>query len=373
MTAMWTAVDAPPLLNLQLHTGGGFFDAFGTDVAAAGNGDRISLATMSVDPTEPQAAQLIDGLCDAAARGARVDVAVDAYTMFYPRRVGPVLAPRAWARAPSRSRIEAITRLRRAGVTCAIVNERAGGPLRLYAGRSHLKIATVGEHSYVGGPSLHGCDGIDLVVACADAQTSDRLYRLVEAIVRAADTAAILGRGDQAWLIDARTHVLLDAGVPGQSLIMAQAIQIIDAAREHITIACQYFPTGVLARRLHAAYRRRVHVHIAYNHPSRHDQLAGVHRMILAAARLRRPSTFFAHQVSVNLPRLHAKAIASEHTAMVGSHNLAAVGIRLGTSEIAVLRADPLFARAVRAAVLEQTTDPDRDGHCHSSQRRTAK
>ncbi|HEY7225048.1 MAG TPA: phospholipase D-like domain-containing protein [Micromonosporaceae bacterium] len=352
------SVDAPRLLDVQLHTGDGFFDAFGGDVAACGRGERISLATMSMDPEEPPAALLIDRLCDAAARGARVALAIDAYTLFYPRRIGPLLAPRGWARGPSRGRVAAITQLRRAGVACAIVNEHGGGPLRMYSGRSHLKIATVGERAFIGGPSLHGCDGLDLVVALTDPQVCDRLYRLVAAIVRATDTVAILGRGDQAWSLDDRTQLLLDAGVPGQSLIMARALHVIATARENLTITCQYFPTGVLAHRLHAAHRRGVAVHIAFNHPSRHDQLAGVHRLILAAARLRRPRVFFAHQVSVDFPKLHAKAIASENTAMVGSHNLAAVGVRLGTSEIAVLRADPVFARAVRAAVLEQTIQP---------------
>jgi phosphatidylserine/phosphatidylglycerophosphate/cardiolipin synthase-like enzyme len=346
------------LLDLRVCSGGEFFARLHRDIGRVGRGDQAALATMSVDPAEPTAARLIDDLCSAAARGARVDVALDAYTLFYPRRIGPFVAPRALAAAAGRDRASAITRLRRGGAACAVVNQDTGGLLRLYAGRSHLKIATAGEHAYIGGPSLHGCDGIDLVAAICDRAVARRLHALVADLVRAGDSRTLLCGTDQTWNLDARSSLLLDAGVPGQSLIYEHALGIIDSARQQLTIACQYFPTGRLARRLLAAQHRGVRVHIAFNHPSRHDQLNAAHGVIIAAARLRRPPQFFAHQVPAGQPKLHAKAIASEHTAMVGSHNLSAAGVYLGTSEIAVIRTEPAFASSVRACLLDQIGPP---------------
>jgi hypothetical protein len=45
------------------------------------------------------------------------------------------------------------------------------------------------------------------------------------------------------------------------------------------------------------------------------------------------------------LPRLHAKLLATEQGAMIGSHNYVVQGVTLGTAEAAILRNDPQFSK----------------------------
>jgi hypothetical protein len=44
------------------------------------------------------------------------------------------------------------------------------------------------------------------------------------------------------------------------------------------------------------------------------------------------------------VPHIHAKLIATERAAMIGSHNYVVQGVSLGTAEAAILRNDPQFS-----------------------------
>jgi hypothetical protein len=50
-------------------------------------------------------------------------------------------------------------------------------------------------------------------------------------------------------------------------------------------------------------------------------------------------------------PGLHAKLIATEKGAIIGSHNYVRTGVQLGTAEIALMRYDTVFARNAIAAL----------------------
>jgi len=80
------------------------------------------------------------------------------------------------------------------------------------------------------------------------------------------------------------------------------------------------------------------------------------HYCIYAAQRLIKPPKFFANQVPNSHPTLHAKALASEKTSIIGSHNLIATGVRFGTAEISLERREADFANTVRSLILREVT-----------------
>lgn len=121
---------------------------------------------------------------------------------------------------------------------------------------------------------------------------------------------------------------------------IAITLRIIDNARESITYASEQFPNAKIGRRLLRAFKRGVDVKIALNHPSKHDRYSVIHAMILAAAKKKYPAEFFTNQLPEEFPTLHTKAVASENSAMVGSHNLNEIGVRLGTAEMDVVSSE---------------------------------
>jgi hypothetical protein len=82
-----------------------------------------------------------------------------------------------------------------------------------------------------------------------------------------------------------------------------------------------------------------------------------VHHAVIRAEKLHRPRELFAHQLPKDLKRLHAKLLASEHGAFVGSHNYVTHGVNFGTAEIAIRRYDPAFALGT-LEVLKQHLPP---------------
>lgn len=341
--------------EIRPYSGAEFFNCLSNDIAAAQAGDRVSLATMSLEPNEPAVRKILDGLASAALQGSDVTMAVDAYTFLYPRGVGPLALPLPLGRRAIQRRTEALEWLNHAGAQVGVINMPTHRTASLYSGRSHLKINVINNLVYLGGPSLHGTERSDMVVALEHGETADWLHQLTSDIVKAGNTSAVLGSDDQARDIDDKTQLLVDAGKRNQSLILDEALSLIDDADEQVIIGSQYFPAGVTGRHLRAAHKRGVDVYIAYNHPSKHDRLTAIHKGVLAMQRMRSfPDEFFTHQVPLELPKLHAKALASEKAAIVGSHNYVNTGVRLGTPEIAVIRHDFEFAGNVRELLLQQ-------------------
>ena len=123
-------------------------------------------------------------------------------------------------------------------------------------------------------------------------------------------------------------------------------------------MTCQFFPNTVTAAHLAAAVKRGVGVTLYYNHP--HYQavhMQPVHRAVIRAEKLRRPRELFAHQLPKSLKRLHAKLLASEQGAFVGSHNYVTHGVNFGTAEIAIRRYDPAFTSSA-LGILKQHLPP---------------
>jgi hypothetical protein len=121
---------------------------------------------------------------------------------------------------------------------------------------------------------------------------------------------------------------------------------MIDSANDWIVMTCSVFPSSLTAKHLAAAYKRGANVSLYFNHPSKHPKGHNIlHHIVLIQERSRRPSALFDQQLHRDLPYLHAKLLATEHGAMIGSHNYIAAGVTFGTAELTLVRYDNQFAK----------------------------
>lgn len=322
-------------------------------------GGRVLLATMGFGPDEPLVSRIIDELCAAAKRGVHTHLAVDArdfisIELTYP---GPLLWRRTLPSSPDKvakpfkARVAALARLRSAGVVCGVTNQPGKRPSSPVHGRSHIKTAIVNDKLYIGGCNLNKESEIDVMAAWHDAKTADWLYSLMRTLVETESTAATFATGDLTYPVNANTALYIDAGVAGQSVILNQALGLIESAREWLFLTCQFFPHDITGQRLAAAAHRGLRVEPVFNHPQHHAKFLplglGVllHGIVASRGRRRVPASFFAGELPPKSPFLHAKVLASEQAAIVGSHNYVNDGVAFGTAELALQCSDPTFAR----------------------------
>jgi hypothetical protein len=319
---------------------------------SARGGDRIVIATMSFDPTAPPLAELSHELAAAAARGVKVLLWVDAFT-FLSKGIGK-LHVSATATEPFGSRFAALEDLRNQGGTYIITNK----PLRSFsfakAGRSHIKFAVLNDRVYIGGNNLERPEQIDIMAGWHNKATADYLSSLAIDVAKAGSPHEALHNQDVRMQLDNGSALLIDAGVPGQSLILSEALQLIDNAKDWICMTCQYFPGGQTGNHLAAALRRGVQVTLYYSPARSHGKEAPGHFAYERWERLQLPRELFVHRLPATRPKLHAKVLTTEQGAMLGSHNYAVQGVRFGTAEIALRDNSPVFSNALRTAIVEQ-------------------
>jgi phosphatidylserine/phosphatidylglycerophosphate/cardiolipin synthase-like enzyme len=265
---------------------------------------------------------------------------------------GPLfLRTRLPANLPVRQRqcYHALQSLQSAGATCCITNIPSRRLRVPQAGRSHIKAAVVGRSSYVGGCNLSKPQELDVMVRFQDEAMAKTLAGWLACIAEAGTTRQAFQDVDTECALSGGRRLLLDAGVPGQSLVYDEALELIDTAKEWIYLTCQYFPGGTTAKHLAAAQARGVAVHIAHSHPAVHGPQAPFHHLYRLRERVRHSAPLFSGQLSRKTPNIHAKILASERGVLVGSHNYVVQGVALGTAELALFSPDPDFAQALRA------------------------
>ncbi len=306
-------------------------------------GDRFLLMTHTLNVDEPALARLIDELADAASRGVSVKFTLD-------ERTFPIL--QSLPLNVNQQKIIQVTKaalqkLENAGVIYTITNKSYKRLVNSFAGRSHIKLAIINDEIYIGGCNLDNKGKIDMMVRWHDKGSADWLYNLMCDVVDRQNTRLALGEVDQSWTIDSNTKLLLDVGKAGQSVIYNEALKLIDNAEEWIVMTSAVFPSSLTAKHLAAAYKRGVNVSLYFNHPSKHPKGHNIlHHIVLVQEKSRRPSALFDQQLHKDLPFLHAKLLASEKGAMIGSHNYIAAGVTFGTTELTLVRYDSQFAKS---------------------------
>ena len=351
-----------PKLTYSLLSKSDYYATLTHDINATNKDGRVFVMTMTVIPTLPEVERLVAALIDAVGRGVEVHFSYDAYNYLVSsqnKSFGPLFYRKAM---PKKTRgiyqqLQLMhTRLTGAGVVVHISNQptsRFGNP---FAGRSHIKTAVVNNVCYIGGCNLTSQDDTDIMMRIESLRASDWIYATLVQALESPTVRDGLFNTDRSFSISSAGSILLDAGVKRQSLIYDSALDFIDSANEWLVMTCQFFPNSTTAAHLLAAHNRGVNVKILYNHPAKH--LGVQHKILQTMVRkretLRMPNSFFDYQLAPETPFLHAKIIASERGAIVGSHNYVRAGVQFGTAEIALLLRSPQFGSAVAEFIQEQ-------------------
>ena len=346
---------------VSLYTGEEYFTELQKKIAETTVGDRAALMTMSLEPTESHTENTLRELNQAAERGVDTLLAVDAYAFMVDSDsmgIGPCMSPVVRRKAIFERRQRELDSLNeKESGQATIVNAPTRYFSNPYAGRSHLKGSVVNDTVYLGGPNLHDTTRMDAVVGFEDVRTADWLYNITRGIVTQGTTKAILGAKDHRYDLDHNTQILVDAGRPGQSVVLDEALELIDSAKEWLTFSSQFVPNGKVADRLITARNRGVDVRLVYNNPTYWGAIGGIaQQRVLAKQSKRSPELFANGKLPVNSEAMHAKILASEKTGMVGTHNVSDAGVKFGTPEIALFRHSSDFSIAVHNLLSQQVT-----------------
>ncbi|HYH75317.1 MAG TPA: phospholipase D-like domain-containing protein [Candidatus Saccharimonadales bacterium] len=338
-----------PIIPL-LHTD--YFAEIAQKISQTQAGDRVALISMSFDPAEPGMPPLIEALTGAAQRNVDVVLVMDAIAFMLRASDGLPTGPVFWHKPITETKnpdyqqkFATLQRLEAAGVHYSIINMPTTFVINPYAGRNHIKATIINDAAYTGGCNLSGDALVDMMLRFDDKAIADWLYDRIWAIAQAGTTQAVLRDIDETLPIDHATSLFLDSGMPGQSTIYQEALQLIDQANKHILMTCQYFPDAPVISRLQKAIERGVEVELYFNGVARQELLPRPgHWLLLQLAKLRKSPQLFRHELPKAHPYVHLKLIATEQAAIVGSHNYVQAGVGFGTAELAVLRHDATFS-----------------------------
>ena len=347
-------------LNYKFYSTPEYYQELIARITAAGRGDSVRLASMGLTICADEVSTIMDELARAAGRAADISLAIDAYSflnrdnrlpgpLFYskqlPARLSPVFA----------AKLKAMQAISQAGGRARIINPPGRRFTNPVAGRNHIKLAIINDSVFIGGCNLDPSDRFDMMVSFEDRAAANRMAELFDNIMSAGNTKKALGGADTSFEFDADTEVIVDAGVKKKSLIYQKAMEVIDEAQESIYMFCQFFPYGETAKHLAAAHRRGCDITLVFNHPAKHGRLHSPgHHFVIIKEKATAPRTFFEGRLPKNLPFLHAKLIASEKAAIMGSHNFVNAGVNLGTAELALLNRTPSFAKKAVSCINKQ-------------------
>jgi phosphatidylserine/phosphatidylglycerophosphate/cardiolipin synthase-like enzyme len=340
-----------------------YFTALINDIARTPSGQRVYLVTMGFDPNEPLIEKILHALNQAAQRGVHVVLLIDAINFLVNRanlRPGPLFFNHSFDRLRGKYALcyAALEALRIAGGSYRIVNIPTKRIQLPFAGRSHIKSAVIGGRVYVGGCNLEDAHQIDVMVRWEDKKIANRLSDWFARIAESGDVRKVFGDVDLEVALDNSTQLLVDAGVPRQSLIYEEALRLIDEAQQELYMTCQFFPGGTTAKHLAIAQKRGVQIRINYSHPQAHKGSAPLQYIHQFSQRVQGvPASLFTNMLPRSAPKLHAKILASERAVLVGSHNYVTQGVQFGTAEIALCSTDPIFIQALKSFVQQELVE----------------
>lgn len=350
----------PNIKPIKLYDQNSYFKELCSRIAATIKGDRVALISLCLDPSEPKVQAVIKETTKAARRGVEVHIGIDAFSFMIhgsKTKFGPL-----FLRNSLKGKMDPLFRasLDTLQEIDSLPNGHAGiinRPHRPFtnpvAGRNHIKASVVNGWSSLGGCNLQSSDSLDTMVGFEDPGVAAVIYKLITDIVQARYTSVALGKKDHAYHVDDITEILVDAGKPGQSIILDTAIDVIDRAEEWIFLTCQYYPSSVTGRALGRAIHRGVKVDTLYNHSSKFDIPQRLwQKTIQTYEHYRLPTELFTGELSPEDPYLHAKILATEKEVMIGSNNYLSTGVKVGTAEATVHRKDPVLSLAAVQLVL---------------------
>lgn len=341
--------------SLKFLPTGDYFAEITERIARTRRGDRVALMTMGYNPGVATIGRLTDELIAAAGRGVRVQLNIDAYSFMVDDvselPTGPLMLRGSLQRLPPAyaKKLACLEKLADHGGGYRILNQPTSRLTNPFAGRSHIKATVINNEAYLGGCNLSHPTLTDAMVRLKDAALADWLHDMILETARSGNVRQAFNDADAIRKLDKTTTIFLDAGIKKQSIIYEQALALIDQAQERIVLTCQFFPGSTTAQHLAAAYERGVDVTVYFNSPRQHPALKSfAMQLVQRYESWQHPKELFSRELPKNTPFLHAKLLATEKAAMIGSHNYVTQGVNLGTAEIALLRKDATFAREVQ-------------------------
>lgn len=331
--------------QLTVHSQQEYFDTLIQHVEQAQKGDRIAVATMGLEVHENNTAALLSSMGAAAERGAIAYLIVDAFAQLFgpnykPSGVLPAALMSSKIAAHFAEKTHVLAELSDRGVSVTETN--APSVIHIpYAGRSHIKGAVVNDRWWVGGCNLADTDNLDAMIGGTQQKTADFLFSTFKKIAEAGSVRGALGDADIVYPVDALTDLIIDVGVPGQSIIYERALNAIDNAENWLTLTCQFFPSGKTARALAKTIPRGVDSYVFFNNAAQSRLGGGIMNALRTLSTTVTPKELFRGELDDDMSFLHAKILATEKEAVLGSHNLINAGVRLGTAEIALCSKNP--------------------------------
>src|SRR5664279_4173672 len=287
---------------------------------------RVRVIALTI-ADEAETGALLDALVTAARRGVDVHVAADTFT--YADAAGRFV-PKSYLTKRRRSSMDMTTKLTDAGATFDWLGQEGGLPWR---GRTHTKFCVVDDTVYsFGGVNMddHGATSADYMLRISDRHLADDL---VQVYARTRSATSFFSGLRSSALKYGRDHVLVDGGVPGDSIIYRQALKYAHKA-ERIVLVSQYCPTGELGKIVDSKN------HEMWFNPPRNASHFN-RALISASMAITRHRTLYRKQ-----QYLHAKVMvfylgSGKRVAITGSHNFVRGGVTLGTREIALQTENP--------------------------------
>lgn len=300
---------------------------------------RVSFLSMLVTDDD-HTDEFITALANAANRGVRVEVAADVFT--YGELAGHFIPTKYYAKK-SRSTKHMTRLFRDSGVTFNWLGRFSTTP---FNGRTHLKWCVADDTVYsFGGVNLYGrgIDSTDYMLKFTDKSLAHELASEYDRMIRA-DRGQFSYRSRLFKSIIGT--VLIDGGMPGDSIIYRQACTLTEQASE-VTLVSQYCPTGRLSRLLKKKSAK------LYFNPGK--GATPINRIIIEVGKLVSGLQTRYHRE----PYLHAKFMLftmpdGKKVALTGSHNFAQSGALLGTREIALVTENKSIIRQLETFLKQQ-------------------
>lgn len=298
---------------------------------------RVAVITTTFHDDCDDTHAIVAALCAASERGVDVSVCADSFTYTEPQ--GSILSPhRHQLRGVHALKLE--RRFKRSGVNFQWLGKASNIG---FAGRTHSKWVIIDEVVYSFGGiniDLQSFSNIDYMLRFENSTLADQLYDEHTRTTRADRSGHALHNHQFG---DEETMVLLDGGIPTNSIIYRRACKLAAKAKR-ITLVSQYCPTGKLNRLI-----KRADSTLYFNH---WRQARWLNMLVIWFGM----KTSGQHTHYNRRPYLHAKFIIFEmddgkKIAISGSHNFVRGGAILGTREVAIETTNKHIIRQLEAFI----------------------
>lgn len=311
---------------------------------------RIYLQAMEVEPG-PIANHLLEVLETGAEKKLDTKLHVDNYSLMVTDGVFnyvPIFSQqkRAERRERLKKRIGYFDQLQAQGVQITFTNH-PGIQSKLFPvfGRNHMKIAVVDDVAYIGGINYH--DANFRSNDCMIKLTDPRLVNPVVDIFTAVEKGILTE--DKKIPCTETSTLLVDSGKVGKSLILNQAVQLINEAEESVTLITPIIPDTRLLRALSKSKKRNVHIQVIVPAVQR---MMGVYLFLDTFNQFSLSLQFKHIPILYKKLDIHAKMITIDNKkVLLGSHNLTNRGVMMGTEELAIISTDDYFVSQAKAFI----------------------